>query len=360
MKAKALSSGKLTGMAVCALGLTFLVGCGNDARTPALDRNNLVAGESEADLNKNVLQKLHTANEHEIKLTDLADDKASAQSVKDYAAMLKKEHESADKKVMDLADKLDIDLADAGDADPAIRDEFDRIHSRLESLEGDAFDRAFIDQMVQDHDKVISEVSMFQSRSTQAEVKGLLDELLPSLKTHLQHGKDIQSGWSGGSRGDEGKGKQQQNQGKDFEEPVDQGKGKGEEPVKQEQGKAEEPVKQEQGKAEEPVKQEQGKAEEPVKQEQGKAEEPVKQEQGKAEEPVKQGQGKAEEPVKQEQGKAEEPVKQEQGKAEEPVKQEQSKAEKPAKQEQGKAQEPAKPQQEPAKQQAPKQEPKAA
>lgn len=62
----------------------------------------------------------------------------------------------------------------------------------LKSLEGAAFDRAFIDHMVMSHEK---SVEMFDTQSDEGkdpEVKNWAEKKLPTLRAHLKIAKDLQ------------------------------------------------------------------------------------------------------------------------------------------------------------------------
>jgi putative membrane protein len=304
MKATPFGSRRFLKLGICGLALAGLVGCGQDSRSP--EGNRLVEDSSESASPQAILQKLHWSNQHEIALCDIAASRGSSAEVKDYAAKIRADHEAADKRVMDVASQLSLNLT--SEDSPNSRDHADRVRSSLESLEGEAFDQAFVQEMVSGHDKTIAELTALQPQVSQAEVKSLLDELLPTLQGHLQQGRDLMAGYSSDTSADSmGKGKDQtQKQSPVADKPAEQGK---DVPADKPQAPKDQLQKQDNKTPDTPVIQGQKKPETPVEQkkpdtpvEQKKPETPVTQEQKKPETPIVQKQQKTpEKPVEQKQ-----------------------------------------------------------
>ena len=64
----------------------------------------------------------------------------------------------------------------------------------LHSKSGDAFDKAYIDNEVTYHKAVIAAVeTLLIPESENAELKGLLQNVVPALKTHLEHALMVQT-----------------------------------------------------------------------------------------------------------------------------------------------------------------------
>jgi len=63
----------------------------------------------------------------------------------------------------------------------------------LRAKSGKAFDKAYIDNEVAYHKAVIAAVSgLLIPQSQNAELKGLLEKVLPALNTHLAHAEMVQ------------------------------------------------------------------------------------------------------------------------------------------------------------------------
>jgi putative membrane protein len=150
-----------------------------------------------------VLRKLHHANLEEVKAGQLAQQKAASKDVKDYGAMLVRDHQKADQDVKAVASKLNVDVeAMKMDADKQMKSDAD--HDRqakheakqhqmdqLQQLTGRDFDRSFLQMMVNGHREVIEMVKTARSGDVKPEVKSLLDKLLPGLQAHEDKANEI-------------------------------------------------------------------------------------------------------------------------------------------------------------------------
>ncbi|MCP3137016.1 DUF4142 domain-containing protein [Pyxidicoccus xibeiensis] len=139
---------------------------------------------------KAFLEMQHHVNQMEIKLGQLAQEKGVSKGVKDYGARLVKDHEAADLKVTTYATKKNLQLAQPQpdtDFEKVMKNANEAALTKLQSLQGPAFDRAFLAHMVGQHDADIATVMAGQQQfATNTELKGLLDSALPTLKQHRQ------------------------------------------------------------------------------------------------------------------------------------------------------------------------------
>jgi putative membrane protein len=127
------------------------------------------------------------ANLAEIQLAELAQQKASAGEVKQYAQHLRQDHQRATEKLNALAAQKGAQLPAELDAQRK------REKERLAKLEGAAFDKAYIDLMVKDHKKSISEFEKQAERGNDAELKQFAAQALPKLREHLNQAQQLQS-----------------------------------------------------------------------------------------------------------------------------------------------------------------------
>ncbi len=122
----------------------------------------------------------------EIKLADLALQKSHNSQVKSFAREMKQDHTQADQKLKQAVgsgQQLPTEL----DADQQQQ------VSSLQSKSGTAFDKAYADQAVQDHQKA---VSLFENASTNAsteQLRSYASKTLPTLKDHLKRAQQLQS-----------------------------------------------------------------------------------------------------------------------------------------------------------------------
>lgn len=115
----------------------------------------------------------------EISLGQLAQQKAASAQVKQYGQQMIKDHTQANSQLKPLATKKGLTVPTAPNAQQkATRD-------RLAGLSGSAFDRAYMQQMEQDHAKA---VALFQREAAQGQdstLKQWASTTLPKLQNHL-------------------------------------------------------------------------------------------------------------------------------------------------------------------------------
>jgi len=123
-----------------------------------------------------LLLTLHGANTMEIAAGQLAVTKATSEALRQFGAELVKDHTAADAQVLALIAKRNVSLPSKAPSDPTLR--------YVSDLTGEAFDRAFIQMMLDDHIKAIEMVQSAQKRIANPEMSALLKELLPTLQSH--------------------------------------------------------------------------------------------------------------------------------------------------------------------------------
>lgn len=121
----------------------------------------------------------------EVQLGELALQKASAQSVKDFARKMIDDHKKANDELKAIADRKGITLPPA----PG-KDHVDHLQ-KMQDKSGAEFDRDYISMMVDDHAKV---VDLFEKAANDAEdtdLKSFAAKTLPVLKQHHEEAKRI-------------------------------------------------------------------------------------------------------------------------------------------------------------------------
>ncbi|HLI92571.1 MAG TPA: DUF4142 domain-containing protein, partial [Puia sp.] len=100
--------------------------------------------------------------------------------VKDYAAMMIKDHTAAADKLQAIAGKKNITLPTTltPDAQKKIDD--------LQKESGKKFDKDYISMMVSDHKKVISSFEDESKNGSDADIRGFADSTLHTLRVHLK------------------------------------------------------------------------------------------------------------------------------------------------------------------------------
>ena len=123
----------------------------------------------------------------EVELGTLAKEKASSPDVKQFGDRMVTDHSKANDELKQWAQQKNVTLPTEVDAKSKAT------HDRLAKLSGDAFDKAYMADMVSDH---IKDVAAFKRESTGAkdpDLKAWAGKTLPTLQDHLKQAKDVQA-----------------------------------------------------------------------------------------------------------------------------------------------------------------------
>jgi putative membrane protein len=116
----------------------------------------------------------------EVQLGQLAQQKGTRKDVKDYGAMMEKDHTAAGDKLKALATQKNITLP------TSISPEMQKNVDDLQKKSGKDFDKAYISMMVDDHKKVISAFEDESKKGSDADIRSFADSTLHTLRHHLQ------------------------------------------------------------------------------------------------------------------------------------------------------------------------------
>jgi putative membrane protein len=133
------------------------------------------------------ITKAAQGNMAEVKLGQLAQDKASNQAVKDFGKQMVDDHTKA-------LDNLKKVASDDGVSMPSSINAKDQaLYDRLSKLSGSDFDRQYMAAMVKDHETDVAEFRKESNSAKTANVKEYASTTLPTLEEHLTHAKDVNS-----------------------------------------------------------------------------------------------------------------------------------------------------------------------
>jgi len=122
----------------------------------------------------------------EVELGNIAQQNAASQRVKDFGAMMVRDHSKANDELTSFASRRGLTLN---------TDSLMNIHkSHIESLRkktGAAFDKAYMSMMVNDHKKDVSEFEKASKMCKDQECQGWAGKTLPTLQTHLDSAQAI-------------------------------------------------------------------------------------------------------------------------------------------------------------------------
>jgi putative membrane protein len=176
----------------------FIVSCGNggpdatkeakDSNSTKMDSTSDSAGAAKTSSIPASVSKddatfvVNTANANmtEVQLGQLAQQKGTMKDVKDYGAMMEKDHTAAGDKLKALAAQKNITLPSG------ISPEMQKNVDDLQKKSGKDFDKAYISMMVDDHKKVISQFEDESKKGSDADIRAFADSTLHTLRNHLQ------------------------------------------------------------------------------------------------------------------------------------------------------------------------------
>jgi putative membrane protein len=161
------------------------------------DKAQASSQEKLSDSDLQDMAMIHHVNQMEIGMGKVAQTRGSTQAVKDYGKMLVKDHQSADKDLMALAKKDHAKIPTFKPTDEADQKEMKdekQMAAHVKTLKGEAFDKAFLDMMVQGHEKVLAKVDTMASSAQNPELQTYLNDLKPALQKHADQARDLQKG----------------------------------------------------------------------------------------------------------------------------------------------------------------------
>ena len=140
----------------------------------------------------NIAAIVVAANDIDIKAGKLAQQNATSADAKGLGDMMVRDHEAVNKQAKDLATKLHVTPQD-NNLSKKLRTDAEKTYDRLKGLKGAEFDRAYAANEVGYHEAVISVVqTQLIPGAKNAELKALLEQVLPALQAHLAHAKHVQ------------------------------------------------------------------------------------------------------------------------------------------------------------------------
>lgn len=133
-----------------------------------------------------------TANQIDVNYAAIAKEKSTNKAVLQFAASMAKDHTDIIKQATALVTKLKVTPEDNAVSQSLKAGEV-KTEKMLRSLKGKAFDKAYIDNEVAYHKAVIDAVkTVLIPQAQNAELKALLEKVLPVLEAHLAHAEMVQ------------------------------------------------------------------------------------------------------------------------------------------------------------------------
>jgi putative membrane protein len=133
-----------------------------------------------------------TANQIDIEYAQIAQKKSKNADVLRFAETMAKDHQSVIDQAVALAGKLGVTPKDNATTKSFLEGAA-KTKAMLNSKNGNAFNKAYIDNEVAYHKAAINEVEdVLIPDATNSELKSLLQSALPLFKAHLAHAEMVQ------------------------------------------------------------------------------------------------------------------------------------------------------------------------
>ena len=140
------------------------------------------------------------ANQIDIDYGNIALAKSKNKNVRDFAKRMVTDHSAVQKSVIDLAARLKL-TPEENATSKSLKDNAVQITAKLNSLNGKAFDKFYIDNEVAYHKQVIDAVqTVLIPNAKNAELKSALVGAHALFLKHLEHGLQIQANDSNASK----------------------------------------------------------------------------------------------------------------------------------------------------------------
>ncbi|NPC85009.1 DUF4142 domain-containing protein [Pyxidicoccus fallax] len=146
---------------------------------------------------KALLERLHYANQQEIKLGQLAEKNATNPDVKSFASMMVKDHTAMDQKLMTYAQSKGHKLADMpkamNDVEKKVMAQDKATMEELQVLKGAAFDSCYMAGQVGDHDATLGKVMAARQAMTNMDpqMTAMMQELMQKVPAHREQAWNI-------------------------------------------------------------------------------------------------------------------------------------------------------------------------
>jgi len=153
-----------------------------DTSTKMSTAGTIAVDQSTADF----MVKVADVGMTEVKLGGIAQDKGMNKRVKEFGAMMTRDHLKAGDELKGLARRKNVTLPEN------VGEDHQKKIDDLSKKTGKDFDRAYIDMMVDGHQSTVSDFEKASNNTKDPDVKSWVDKTLPTLKMHLDSAKAIQ------------------------------------------------------------------------------------------------------------------------------------------------------------------------
>jgi putative membrane protein len=144
-----------------------------------------VQKEKLAEKDKNFVKEAAIGGLAEVELGNLAQQNAQHQDVKQFGTRMVQDHSAANQQLMRIVATKDATM-------PTQLDEQHRkVFEQLSGMRGAEFDRAYMRQMVEDHEKTIKKFREEAEQGNDPDLKAFAQNTMPVLEQHHKLAQDI-------------------------------------------------------------------------------------------------------------------------------------------------------------------------
>jgi putative membrane protein len=150
------------------------------------------SSSTSANADQDFIANAAKGNRAEVTLGKMVASKTKDPSVRQFAQQMVKDHGAALNELTQLAQSKNITLPEG------LPDDATALQSKLSSASGKALDKDYMDSMVDDHKKDVSEFQDASQNAKDPDVKQWAAKTLPTLQAHLQKAEQIDAKVGGG------------------------------------------------------------------------------------------------------------------------------------------------------------------
>lgn len=144
--------------------------------------NNVVTDEKSSEF----LKKVTNSGMAEVQMAKDAQQKATIDAVKNFAAMLERDHTAVNDQIKAFASQRNVSVP------TTISDDKQKMMNDMNKMTGKSFDKDFISMMIKGHNDGIKLFEDTRDNASDIEIKNFADKTLPTLRMHLDSAKAIQ------------------------------------------------------------------------------------------------------------------------------------------------------------------------
>lgn len=165
---------------------TYLLGCASILAGPVLAQENPKLSDEE------VAHVAVVANQIDIAYAEIAKEKSKDADILKFAETMTNDHKAVINQASELVKRLSVTPKENSVSQKLLADA-EQTKKTLRTKSGKAFNKAYIDNEVAYHKAVIGAVEgLLIPEAENGELKALLQNVVPALKTHLEHAEMVQ------------------------------------------------------------------------------------------------------------------------------------------------------------------------